>query len=160
MLEPGDIVRLKEPFKPTGSDIAYTHGIVAEIVTTFHARTARARIGGENATILEHTSDLEKGCPRTVGLYLFRPNEGNKAVLRMDTGQIPMVSDFHIRELILVCKGRGLPEEKNINVAKVLGLYLCPECKADLEGENEIKHLVEKHGWSEEQAAVWWAMRG
>ena len=158
MIELGDIVRLKRPFA------GYTHGIVAEVVSTFDKIVSRGQIVGEQFTVISHTKDEEKAMPRIVSLFLFKPtdheHDGLKkgtAVLHMATPQVPKFVDFNVAELILVKKAKAAGyHEENIDIAEVLGLCRCPECGKNLENESPIDHLMKDHGWDEEKAALWW----
>lgn len=153
MINIGDIVRLKKPHE------GYTYGIVAEIVSTFHKKISVARFGGGGVLGVANIKDESKAMPRNVSLYLFKPGEDGGAELLMATEHIPKFCDFHVSELVLIKKaneaGYG---EKEVDIAGVLGLDRCPECGENFGEQNPAKHLMDKHGWSEEKAAVWLCM--
>jgi len=135
MIELGDVVRLKEPYN------GYTHGIVVEIISTFDRRYFAGKIGDETVLGVSFTKNLEKGMPRNVSLFLYKPTdhehggeetggrglEHGTAILRMafkpaDSHQVPMFVDFHVSELVLIQRARERYNPIDIDIAKVLGL--------------------------------------
>lgn len=129
---------------------------MVEILSTFDKKIFEGKLGTEKFTAVTFTRDETKAIPRNVSLFLFKPKDEETAELYMATKQVPKYVDFHITELILVKRTKeGGYTERDVDIARVLGLDRCPECGESFGNQNPAKHLVEKHGWSEDHATVW-----
>lgn len=100
ILEPGDIVKLKDSFE------GYQYGIVAEIISRYNSayQDVEDTIGIDGLI-------PETGTPRTVALFLFKqsgdtPNtKGDLRLVNPTEGvAVPEFVDFHVRDLILLQK--------------------------------------------------------
>lgn len=142
VLEPGDIVKLKETYQPFDSDVEYEFGIVMEIIARYSGGLQQIDSGDIRADmpdLLENAPIPEVGAPRNVSLALFNPGEGEGVELRTkdigklhvkhqvpDDGEVSVVPgfvDFHIADLILVMKAGDTYDKvpRDLNVLAYVG---------------------------------------
>lgn len=103
ILELGDLVRLKEPYDPTGEYIEYTHGVVVEILGKF--------------------GDDLSGVPRKVSLHLYNPKTRDVYFDASDQHGSPAFVDRHIRQLNLAQKASDQTyHARDVDVAEYIDL--------------------------------------
>lgn len=129
IIQPGDVVRLKDAYTPTNSSVECTHGIVANIEERVNPRSVN---WVDTRSIMEIVD--QDSIPRRVCVWGFNPStqhlEGTAALPVHDLqngDSIPIAFDENVRNLVLIQRGSEPYGDTEIDLEDVLSGERLPE---------------------------------
>lgn len=118
LIEPGDVVKLKEPYEPANEDKSYSHGVVTEVVST------NMRSIHDLGDDVETEAAANPIAPRNVSCFMFDPESKELYIQKPGPGDhgIPQFVDHHVAELVLVMKASDTTyKSRYLDVGEQLG---------------------------------------